>query len=258
MAAYVTMLQGWHDFRTTWPPAATKTSRRNERNVMVPLRWRHLLRLSITFYAAFFGVPPRPYAQNPPFHLYCHPNANVSPLQHQFQPTPKLHRFDSNFNPTFYLHQFTSIFTPTPMLHRFTSNITPRQLSTASPPMSTYTYVPLLLRTCNFKPNLNSTASRYLLRHSYTQTPPFLVGVGLNVRYRRNDWYWVYFNNILEHIQCYTVKTQQRYCNLLLQGYMFRFRRVIIRTSNELTQDYLIPSALWDPVALTVCGVIVL
>jgi len=27
---------------------------------------------------------------------------------------------------------------------------------------------------------------------------------------------------------------------------MFRLLRVIIRTSNELIQDYLIPSALWD------------
>ena len=36
-----------------------------------------------------------------------------------------------------------------------------------------------------------------------------------------------------------TVKTQQFDYNLLLQGYMFRLLRVIIRTSNELTQDYL-------------------
>jgi len=48
------------------------------------------------------------------------------------------------------------------------------------------------------------------------------------------------------------VKTQQIYYNLLLQGYMFRLLRVIIRPSNEPTQDYLIPSALWDPVALTI------
>ena len=54
-----------------------------------------------------------------------------------------------------------------------------------------------------------------------------------------------------------TVKTQQIYCNLLLQGYMFRLLRVIIRPSNEPTQDYLIPSALWDAVALTV-GVVIL
>jgi len=39
---------------------------------------------------------------------------------------------------------------------------------------------------------------------------------------------------------------------------MFRLLRVIIRPSNELTQDYLIPSALWDAVALTVVGAIVL
>jgi len=55
-----------------------------------------------------------------------------------------------------------------------------------------------------------------------------------------------------------TVKTEQFYCNLLLQGYMFRHLRVIIKPSNEPTQDYLIPSALWDPVALTIGGVIVL
>jgi len=48
-----------------------------------------------------------------------------------------------------------------------------------------------------------------------------------------------------------TVKTQQIYYILLLQGCMFRLLRVIIRPSNESTQDYLIPSALWDPVALT-------
>jgi len=45
-----------------------------------------------------------------------------------------------------------------------------------------------------------------------------------------------------------SVKTQQFCYNLLLQGYMFRLLRVIIKPSNELTQDYLIPSALRDPV----------
>jgi len=40
------------------------------------------------------------------------------------------------------------------------------------------------------------------------------------------------------------VKTQQIYYDILLQGYMFRLFRVIIRLSNEPTQDYLIPSAL--------------
>jgi len=55
-----------------------------------------------------------------------------------------------------------------------------------------------------------------------------------------------------------TVKTQQIYYNLILQGYMFRLPRVIIRLSNEPTQDYLIPSTLWDPVALTVGVVTVL
>ena len=52
-------------------------------------------------------------------------------------------------------------------------------------------------------------------------------------------------------------KTQQFYCNLLLVGYMFRLLRAIISPSNELTQDYLLPSALRDPVALTMGGVIV-
>ena len=39
---------------------------------------------------------------------------------------------------------------------------------------------------------------------------------------------------------------------------MFRLLRLIIRPSNELTQNYLIPSALWDPVALTIVGAVVL
>ena len=38
---------------------------------------------------------------------------------------------------------------------------------------------------------------------------------------------------------------------------MFRLLGVIIRPSKELTQDFLIPSALWDPIALTMVGVIV-
>jgi len=54
------------------------------------------------------------------------------------------------------------------------------------------------------------------------------------------------------------VKTQQIYYNLLLQGYMFRLLRVIIRPSNEPTEDSLIPSVLWDPVAFTVGVAIVL
>ena len=48
------------------------------------------------------------------------------------------------------------------------------------------------------------------------------------------------------------VKTQQFYNNLLLQGYMFRLIRI------NKNQEYVIPSALWDPVALTIGGVIVL
>ena len=39
---------------------------------------------------------------------------------------------------------------------------------------------------------------------------------------------------------------------------MFQLLGVIIRSSNELTQDHLMPSALWDPIALTVVGAIVL
>jgi len=39
---------------------------------------------------------------------------------------------------------------------------------------------------------------------------------------------------------------------------MFLLLRVIIRPSNKPTEDYVIPSALWDPVALTIGGVIVL
>jgi len=39
---------------------------------------------------------------------------------------------------------------------------------------------------------------------------------------------------------------------------MFRLFRVIIRPSSELIQNYLIPSALWDPLALTIAGAIVL
>ena len=38
---------------------------------------------------------------------------------------------------------------------------------------------------------------------------------------------------------------------------MFRLLRVIISPSNGLTQDYLNPSALRDPVALTMGSVIV-
>jgi len=40
------------------------------------------------------------------------------------------------------------------------------------------------------------------------------------------------------------VKTQQFYYNLLLQGNMFRLLRVIIRPSNEPTQDYLVHSGI--------------
>ena len=64
------------------------------------------------------------------------------------------------------------------------------------------------------------------------------------------------------YMKIYNVKhvmavTTQQFYNLLSQGYVFRLLRVNIRLSNELTQDYLIHSALWVPVALTVGGVIV-
>jgi hypothetical protein len=67
---------------------------------------------------------------------------------------------------------------------------------------------------------------------------------------------WIDGMEINDMIQM-TVKTQQFYYNLLLQGHTFRLLRVIIRPSNEWTQDYQLPSALRDPVALTVGGVIV-
>jgi hypothetical protein len=51
------------------------------------------------------------------------------------------------------------------------------------------------------------------------------------------------------------VQTQQIYYDLLLQGYMFRLLRVIIRPSKETTQNYLIPRG---PVALTIRVVILL
>ena len=35
---------------------------------------------------------------------------------------------------------------------------------------------------------------------------------------------------------------------------MFRLLRVIFRPSNVLILDYLIPSALWNPVALSIVG----
>ena len=47
------------------------------------------------------------------------------------------------------------------------------------------------------------------------------------------------------------------YSNLQPEGYMFRLLRFIIRPSFEPTQDYLIHSALRDPVALTIGSVIV-
>jgi len=65
----------------------------------------------------------------------------------------------------------------------------------------------------------------------------------------------IFFNN--KDIQIPS-KHNKIYYTLPLLDYMFRLLRVIIRPSNELIQDYLIPSALWDPVALTTVGAIVL
>jgi len=75
------------------------------------------------------------------------------------------------------------------------------------------------------------------------------------VKTQQFHYMWKYFHILT------TMRGQNNikfHYNLLLQGYMFRLLRVIIRPSNEPTQDYLLPSALWDPVALTIGGVIVL
>jgi len=53
-------------------------------------------------------------------------------------------------------------------------------------------------------------------------------------------------------------KHNKIYYTLPLLDYKFRLLRVIIRPSIEPIQNYLIPSALWDPVALTIVGAIVL
>ena len=53
-------------------------------------------------------------------------------------------------------------------------------------------------------------------------------------------------------------KHNKIYYTLPLLDYMFRPFGVIIRSSSELIQNYLIPSALCDPVALTIVGVTVL
>jgi len=53
-------------------------------------------------------------------------------------------------------------------------------------------------------------------------------------------------------------KHNKIYYTLPLMDYMFRLLRVIIRPSSELIQNCLILSALWDPVALTIFGAIVL
>ena len=53
-------------------------------------------------------------------------------------------------------------------------------------------------------------------------------------------------------------KHNKIYYTLPLLDYMFRLLGVIIRSSSELIQNFLIPSALWNPVALTIVGAIVL
>ena len=58
--------------------------------------------------------------------------------------------------------------------------------------------------------------------------------------------------------QIHSINDNKIYYTLPLLDYMFRLLRVIIRPSNELIQNYLIPSALWDLVALTIVGAIVL
>jgi hypothetical protein len=45
------------------------------------------------------------------------------------------------------------------------------------------------------------------------------------------------------------------YYTLPLPGYMFRLLGVILRPSIVANQDYLITSALWDPLALTIGGI---
>jgi hypothetical protein len=54
-----------------------------------------------------------------------------------------------------------------------------------------------------------------------------------------------------------TDKHNSFYYDLLPQGYMFRLLRVILWPSTELIQDYLVTSALWDPVELTIGGEII-
>jgi hypothetical protein len=86
--------------------------------------------------------------------------------------------------------------------------------------------------------------------------------------FEKHAFYEAMWKNVVEpdrpqvtiHGSCHTnwqSNTTVFYYNLLSQGYMFRLLRVIIRPSNEPIQDYLITSALWDPVALTIGSVIV-
>ena len=55
-----------------------------------------------------------------------------------------------------------------------------------------------------------------------------------------------------------TAKHNSIYYNPLPHSYMFRLLQVTIRPSNEPIYGYPITTALWDPVAPTIGGVIVL
>jgi hypothetical protein len=52
-------------------------------------------------------------------------------------------------------------------------------------------------------------------------------------------------------------QAQQYLLQSTTSGYIFRLLRVILRPSTEQIQDCQITSALWDPVALTIGGIIV-
>jgi len=146
------------------------------------------------FVLPFSGYLHTPCAQTPPLHLHCHLYANFhcftcnvtlhlsSPLRLKFHP----------YKIATSLHLVYHPYAEVPPLHlQCQSTVTLHRFSV--PPMSNL--------------QLNSTPSRNLQRQSYTETPSLLVGVSVNVRYRRNYFYGVHFNNILEYNQCYC-----RYC----------------------------------------------
>jgi len=70
----------------------------------------------------------------------------------------------------------------------------------------------------------------------------------------RTHWSFVYTSKDIQ----IPSKHNKIYYTLPLLDYMFQLLRVIIRPSSELIQNYLIRSALWDPIALTIVGAIVL